>query len=138
VIAMDDLWLVGPVSQIDFDLKRDRLAGEALTEVGLEGRPRFFADHFRGAFADHLLGRKPAPFRLVPVDELVAGLSVAVRNGDRFIAGDKPQLALAVAQQPPCRLWAKGLSMLCHLSGLSAQERADVAGVGSRAGIASR
>src|SRR5262245_14963955 len=28
VIAMDDLWLVGPVSQIDFDLKRDRLAGE--------------------------------------------------------------------------------------------------------------
>jgi hypothetical protein len=42
--------------------------------------------------------------RIVPVDELEAGLPVALRDGDRRVVGDKTQLALAVAQQILCRL----------------------------------
>lgn len=87
--CLHELWLAGPVRQIDFKLELDRLAGEAHMEVGLEGRPGFLAHYLGDAFADHLLGRKAAPFGIVLVDELIAGFSVAVRNGDRTVAGDK-------------------------------------------------
>ncbi len=101
------LWLVGAMHelrlvsarQIDLKLEFDCLAGEALAEIGIEGRPGFFAHYLEDAFTDHLLGRKATPFRIMPVDELVAGLPVAVREGDPDVVGDKAQLALAVAQQ---------------------------------------
>jgi hypothetical protein len=92
------------VRQLDLDVELDRLAGEALAEEGLEGRPGFVADHLRDRFADHLLWRETESLRIVPVDEPEAGFPVALRDGNRGVVGDKAQLALAVAQQILCRL----------------------------------
>jgi hypothetical protein len=101
---MDELPLAGPVRQVDLELELERLAGEAVAEEGLEGRPGFFTHYLRDAFADHLPGPKAPTFRIGLVDELVAGFRVAVCDGDRSVVGDKAQLALAIAQQPLGRL----------------------------------
>src|SRR5215475_10586442 len=62
IIAMHELSLVGAVRQIDFKLELDRLAAEALPEVGLEGPPGLLAHDLRDVFADHLLGREAFSF----------------------------------------------------------------------------
>jgi hypothetical protein len=110
------------VRQLDLDVELDRLAGEALAEEGLKGRSDFVADHFRDRFADHLLWRETEPLRVVPVDELEAGLPVALRDGNRAVVRDEAQSALAVAQQVPCRLSpghgpSKLLAVIGHRSG---------------------
>src|SRR5258708_2292765 len=97
VAAMDELRLVSPVRHLGVEL--DLLTGEALADVGLDDREGFVADDLGDAFADYLLGRKSLPLRDVPVDELVAGFGIKVRDGDRGVVGDKAQLALALAQQ---------------------------------------
>src|SRR5262245_47322860 len=43
VVAMHELWLARLARQIHFKLELDRLASEALEEIGLEGRPGIFA-----------------------------------------------------------------------------------------------
>jgi hypothetical protein len=92
---MDEMRFVAPVRQVELE----RLAGEAVAEEGLEGRPGFFAHYLQDAFADHLLGRKVPTFCVVPIDELVAGFRVAVCDSDRGVVGDKAQLALAVVRR---------------------------------------
>jgi hypothetical protein len=97
-----------------FGLELERLAGEALTDVAIEGRIGFFPEHLGNSFADYLLRRKTEPLCIVPVDELIAGSRVAVGDGNMNIVGDQAQLALAIAQQILCCLRASSLSMLCH------------------------
>src|SRR5262249_7303486 len=115
IAATQRLRLAGPIRQIDFELELDRLAGEALAKVRLKDCPGFFAHHLRDASADDLFRHEAMPFRIVPVDELVAGFHVAVRNGDRdVIVRDQAPLTLAVAPRSLCRLLRGGLSKLCH------------------------
>src|SRR5258708_39830111 len=52
VAAMCELRVGSLVRHLDFDVELDRLAGEALPEEGLEGRPGSVADHRRDTFAD--------------------------------------------------------------------------------------
>jgi hypothetical protein len=106
------------VRHLDFHVELDRLAGETLAEEGLKSRPGFVANHRRDRFADHLLWREAEPLRIVPVDELEAGLHVALRDGDRGFVGDKAQMALAVGQQILLRLWpGEGPSKLLAVAG---------------------
>ena len=95
--AMHELRAAGMVRQLDLEL--DRLAGEAFVDVALDDRKGFVADHVGDSFADDLLGHETVPLRKVPVDELVPGLRVAVRDRNRGAVGDKAQLAFALAQQ---------------------------------------
>jgi integrase len=67
--AMQKLQLTRPVRY--FDLELDRLAGEALGDVGLDDREEFVADHLRETFADHMLKRKTEPLHMVVVDAVL-------------------------------------------------------------------
>src|SRR5215470_5887466 len=85
--GMHKLRLVSPVRYLGLDL--DRLTGEALADVGLGDCEGFVADHLRDTFADYLLRCKASPLRKIPVDELVAGFRIAMRDGDGGVVGDK-------------------------------------------------
>src|SRR5258708_2355739 len=115
------LWLIVAMHELrpadlvrHFGLEFERLAGEALADVVIESGVGFFPEHLGNSFADYLLGRETEPFRIVPVDELIAGFCVAVGDCNMDVVSDKAQLAFAVAQQILCRLRANSLSMLCH------------------------
>src|SRR5258707_4844876 len=113
VAAMHELRLANLVRHFDFEL--DRVAGEALADVAIDGSVSFLAKHIRNSLSDDLLGRETKPLRIVSIDELVAGLRVAMGDSYRGVVGDQPQLALAVAQQTFRRLsLGGGLPKLRH------------------------
>src|SRR5262249_27401738 len=96
VAAVRELRVGSFVGHLDFDVELDRLTGETLAEEGVKGRPGFVADPVLATFADHLLGGKAEPLRVVPVDEFEAGFCIAVRDGNRGVVRDKAQFIAAL------------------------------------------
>ena len=133
VAAMCELRVGRLVRQLDLDVELDRLAGEALAEEGRKGRPGFVADHLRDRFADHLLWRETEPLRVVPVDELEAGLPVALRDGNRGVVRDRrsrrSSVKLSWATPPPSALCEVGVKAGCGGRSTTVRSISEVASV---------